>query len=156
LKREESHRLYTHPLHEAAETRKRAFEKSDPLSSTSKYAESAAIGEYIKLSLLPAVIYVKILKHVQIQALRILARQLFAHCQLTDTRIHLKQSQRTGKYNYGVWLSTKQIKTISEEEFYKKLMGVTKNGKKSVTLMIRQNIRKGSIHMLWETQHSLL
>lgn len=152
---EEIYRLKTHPLHNASKERKRAFEKNDMLTS-SGYAEAASIGEYIKLSLMPAVIYVKILKHVQIQAIRILGRQLFMHCRKQDTRIHLKQSQRTGKYTYNVWLSTKQIKSLTEDEFYKKLMGVTKNGKRSVTLMVKQNIRKGSIHMLWQNEHSLV
>jgi hypothetical protein len=156
LKREEIHRLRTHPLQDSYEDSKRAFEQKDPFSSSSKYAEAASIGEYIKLELMPAVIYIKILKHVQIPALRILARQLFAHCQRGETRIHLKQSRRTGKFNYGLWLSAKRLHTMSEEEFYQKLMGITKNGKRTVTLMVRQNIQKGSIHLLWENNHSLL
>jgi ribosomal protein S10 len=156
LKREEVHRLRTHPLQDSYNDSKRAFEQKDPLASSSKYAEAASIGEYIKLELMPAVIYIKILKHVQIPALRILARQLFAHCQRGETRVHLKQSRRTGKFNYGVWLKAKQLREMSEEEFYQRLMGITKNGKKTVTLMVKQNIQKGSIHLLWENQHSLL
>jgi hypothetical protein len=156
VKQEETHRLYTHPLQDSYDDNKRAFEQKDPFSSNSRYGEAASIGEYIKLELMPAVIYIKIVKHVQMQALRILARQLFAHCQRTETRIHLKQSRRTGKFSYNVWLNNKQLHTMSEEEFYVRLMGVSKNGKKTVTLMVRQNIRKGSIHLLWENQHSLL
>jgi hypothetical protein len=45
---------------------------------------------------------------------------------------------------------------MSEEEFFQRLMGITKNGKRTVTLMMRQNIKKGNIHLLWENNHSLL
>jgi hypothetical protein len=157
FRHEEIHQLaQQHPAHEAHKQSKAAFEKKDPFSTNSKYAEAASIGEYIKLELLPAIIYVTIKKNVQVHAVRILSRQLFLHCGKTDTRIQLKQSQRTGKYTYNVWLRTKQLKTMSEDEFFKKLMGVTKNGNRTVTLMVRQNIRKGSLHVLWENEHSLL
>ena len=153
---EEVHRLRKHPLNDAYKQKRKAFEQIDPKSHTSRYAEAAAIGEYIKLELMPAVIYIKILKHVQIQALRILARQLLYHCQREPTRIHLKQSRRTGKYSYNVWLSNKKIQPLDENGFYTKLMGITNNGTKSVTLMVKQNKRKGNLQRLWETQHSLL
>ena len=152
----ETHLLHPHPLQKLdEESTLSRLEKEQPLGHISSNAESASVGDYITLKLLPAILYIHVKKRVQRDALRILARQLVLHISRSPTRILLQRKQ-TGKFGYRVWLGSTALRVMSEEALYQKLLTVTHEGKKSVTLVVRQNIRKGNIHRLWERDHSLL
>ena len=129
-------------------------ERDNPLATIR--GDSADIGEYITLKLLPAVVYVHIKSGVQLTGLQILARQIIEHSQSDPTRILLQHRPKSGKFTYHVWLSTKVMKIIDETGLYQKLHQITKGGKRSQTLVIRQNMRTGYIHSLWNLHHSLL
>ena len=131
-------------------------EKDVPLGHISSQAQAADIGQYISLRLLPTVVYVHIKKAVPLTAVQILARQIKEHSLTSPTRILLQHRPKTGRFQYHVWLSSKIMSQIDETELYKRILTITKEGKRALTLVLRQNIRRGHIHELWNLSHTLL
>ena len=120
------------------------------------HGEQANLGEYIDLKLVPRTLYIRIKIHVQRQALQILARRIVDHANEGDTRI-VKQHNRKGKFSYNTWLSYKEMRTIDAQTLLDKLIKVTRDRTRTVTLIVRQKgVAKGNIHKLWETTFSLL
>ena len=142
-------------MHQVLEEQRMAKADSEVLGHV-RNAQSADIGEYISLKLLPAVIYITIRKGVQLTALQILARQILEHSRTDATRILLQHKPKTGRFAYHTWLTSRTMKDMDETALYNKILTITKQGKRTQTLVIRQNIRRGRIHDLWNTNFSLL
>ena len=118
--------------------------------------QQANLGEYIDLKLVPRILYIRIKKHVQKQALQILSQRIVDHADEGQTRI-VKQHNRKGKFSYKTWLSYKDMGKIDAQTLLDKLVKLTRNRTRTVTLIVRQKaIAKGNIHKLWETTFSLL
>jgi hypothetical protein len=107
------------------------------------------------MKILPAVIYIHIKKHVEAYALQLLAKQLVRHAQAGPTRILQKQNVH-GKFSYNMWLPTKTVATLDDNSLYQRLLSITKQRKRAVTIIIRQNIQEGHLHEVWNTRHSFL
>lgn len=144
-----------HPLQNEAERVFHEHMSRTSLGEPSSTSQAATIGEHISLKLLPAVIYLTIHKSVEMYALQILAKQLIRHANQAPTRILLKFNKH-GKYSYNTWISTKVMSELDDQQLFEKLKQITSEGRVAKTLVIKQKIRKGFIHELWEQQHSLL
>ena len=144
-----------HPETIHAKRKHQIFQQNDEFSRIHTHAEQAMIGEYINLQIAPAVLYITIRKGVQESAIRILVRQIYNHIQTGVSRILVKHTKK-GNFIYKQWLSSKLLKSISEIELYKRFIDITNAGKRTVTVIIRQNIAKGNIQQLWSQNHSLL
>ena len=143
-----------HPLQNDQEKLFKDRVAKEPLGEISN-AKAAQLGNNITMKILPAVIYIHIRKNVEAYALQILAKQLVKHAQGVPTRILLKQNVH-GKFTYNVWVPTKVMETLDDNTLYERLQTVTKQRKKSVTIIIRQTIREGHLHELWEREHSFV
>jgi hypothetical protein len=123
---------------------------------TNDRSEQARIGEYVRVDVSPQVLYVKIIKGAQEQAIRILTSRLYEHIQSAVTRLFLKQSTRTGRYSYSLWLPAKTLQSITELDLFERIRKKTNGMKKTITIIVKQNIEKGAIQALWQNTHSLL
>jgi hypothetical protein len=123
---------------------------------TNDRSEQARIGEYVRVDVAPQVLYVKILKGAQEQAIRILTSRLYEHIQSAVTRLFLKQSTRTGRYSYSLWLPARTLQSITEAGLLERIRKISKGMKKTITIIVKQNIEKGAIQALWENRHTLL
>ena len=132
----------------------RKSEQEKPLAKVHG-GTAANISEFIQLRLLPAVIYVHIQKKCPQSALQILAKRIVEHSQTEPTRI-LMQHGKKGKFKYKVWISTQLMKTMTETLFFEKLLVITKERTRAVTIVIRQKIRRSTMHELWDSQYSFL
>jgi len=101
-------------------------------------------------------LYITIRKNVQISALKILCRQLIKHFQGASTRILLKQSLRTGKFSYQVWLASRVVEQLDENSLLMRFLNASNSRKKTLQIIVRQNIARGKIQELWDQKHSLL
>jgi hypothetical protein len=116
----------------------------------------ATLGTYIDIKLVPKMVYIHIKRGVPEYALTLLAKRIFEHKQEGETRI-LKKHNHKGKFSYKTWLSTGRLYKMSEDEIKTQMMKVTKNGKRSTTIMVRQKmVPYGHIMSLWDTSFSLL
>jgi ABC-type phosphate transport system auxiliary subunit len=131
------------------------FRKQE-LARTNDRSEQARIGEYVQVDIAPQVLYVKIVKGAPEHAIRILAARLYEHVQSAVTRLFLKKGARTGKFSYSLWLPAKTLQAISQPELFERIRKITNGMKKSVTIIVKQNIEKGSIQELWSKKHTLL
>jgi hypothetical protein len=129
--------------------------QQEPLGEISSNAQSAMLGPNISMKILPAVIYIHIKKGVQQYALQILAKQLIKHARGVPTRMLVKQNVR-GKFAYNDFLTTKVMSTLDDNSLYERLLSKTKDRKRAVTLVIRQKLREGHLHELWNSEHSFL
>ena len=101
-------------------------------------------------------LYIHIKKGVLEFALKILTKRIVEHAAGGDTRILRKQNKK-GKFSYKIWIGTKAMSGLDEEKLYEKLLKLTKNRKRSATILVRQKmIPKGNVHELWDTSFSLL
>jgi hypothetical protein len=143
----EIHQLQPHPS-DAKE------EESDvPLERIKGVA--ANLGEYITLKILPSALHIHIKKGVQDRALRLLAQRIIEHRADNTTRILLKRT-RKGTFSYSQWINSAEMSKLNIQSMYERLLKITGGRKKSVTLVVRQSLRGGSIHEMWDTHHSLL
>jgi hypothetical protein len=131
------------------------FRKQE-MARTNDRSEQARIGEYVQVDIAPQVLYIKIVKGAQEHAIRILAARLYEHVQSAVTRLFLKKAARTGKFSYSLWLPAKTLQAISQPELFERIRKITNGMKKSVTIIVKQNIEKGSIQELWSKKHTLL
>jgi hypothetical protein len=129
--------------------------QQEPLGEISSNAQSAMLGQYISMKILPAVIYIHIKKGVEQYALQILAKQLIKHARGIPTRILVKQNVH-GKFAYNSFLTTKIMSALDDNSLYERLLSKTKDRKRAVTLVIRQKLREGHLHELWNSEHSFL
>jgi hypothetical protein len=123
---------------------------------TNDRSEQARIGEYVQLDIAPQVLYIKVAKGAQEEAIRILTSRLYEHIQSAVTRLFLKQSTRTGRYTYSLWLSARTLQAMSESDLFERIRKITKGMTKPVTIIVKQNISSGSIQELWSKKHTLL
>ena len=101
-------------------------------------------------------IYIHIKKGVPEFALDLLVKRIIEHGNDAPTRI-LKKHNRKGKFAYTTWVSTKALSTLSEQGLFTKLMKLTRNRTRSVTLLLRQKTKDyGHINALWDQSFSLL
>ena len=156
VKFHEEARLRYHP---ESHMKKKAIEVAkqyDDFRRVAEHAQQAQVGEYISLNILPAMLYITIRKNVQISALKILCRQLIKHFQGASTRILLKQSLRTGKFSYQVWLASSVVEQLDENSLLMRFLNASNSRKKTLQIIVRQNIARGKIQELWDQKHSLL
>ena len=106
--------------------------------------------------MLPACLYITVKKGVQLTAIQILCRQLIEHSRYAPTRIMLQFRPKTGKFSYNTWISSTKMSQHDETSLYHRFLNITKEGKRTQTFLVRQNIRKGHIHEIWHLNHSLL
>jgi hypothetical protein len=130
--------------------------KSNVFAQVNAHSEQARIGEYVMLEISPQVLHIKIAKGVQNAALKILTTRVYEHVQSATTRLFLKKSTRTGKFSYKLWIGAQVLKDMSENDLFERILKVTNDRKRSVTIIVKQNIFQGSIQALWEQKHSLL
>jgi hypothetical protein len=128
---------------------------SDDWARINKNAEVAQVGDRIKLDLLPAILYITIFKNVQIGALKILCERLHEHISVADTIIQ-KRKIKKGKTEYVPWLSAVEIKGLTKDALYLKMIGLTENRTKTVRILVKQRVVRGAIHELWRRRYSLL
>ena len=150
-----------HPQAEHTESTLKNMFKQHEFATAHEKSEQTRIGEYVQLEIAPKILYIKILKGAQEQAIRILARRLYEHINSAVTRLFIKKSGTKkysyfGKYSYKLWLSAKLLQSISEPELFSRIREITNGMKKSVTIIVKQNISVGSIQELWNIKHSLL
>ena len=101
-------------------------------------------------------IYIYIKRGVPLAGLEILVKRIIEHARLSGTRI-LKKQNKKGKFSYKTWISTKTMSELSEQPLLQKLLKVTKNRTKSITIVVRQKMKNYShIHEIWDTDFSLL
>jgi hypothetical protein len=139
--------------------RKKALEVSkqyDDFRRVHEHSEQAQVGEYISLNILPAMLYITIRKNVQMTALKIISKQLVKHFRGESTRVLLKHSPKTGKFSYKTWLTSDTVSKLDESGLLARFLNATKDGKKTIQIIVRQNIAKGKIQELWTQKHSLL
>jgi hypothetical protein len=145
-----------HPLAEYNEKSLKNMFKQSEFAKMHDSAEQARIGEFVQLDIAPQVLYVKIIRGAQEQAIRILTARLYEHIQSAVTRLFIKKSTRTGRYTYSLWLSAKVLQGMSESGLYERIAKLTHNMKRAVTIIVKQNISSGSIQELWKKKHSLI
>jgi len=143
----EIHELQPHPL----DTKEP--EKGEPLERIR--GVPASLGEYILMKILPSALHIHIKKGVQDNALRLLAQRIIEHRADNTTRILLKRT-RKGTFSYSQWINSSEMAKLTVQSLYERLLKITAGRKKSVTLVVRQSLRGGSIHELWDSHHSLL
>ena len=129
-------------------------EKEQPLGQIG--GTSGALGDFIQLKMLPSVIYVHIQKGVTINGLNILTTRIFNHVRESESKVLLETHLKGKKRAYNVWLSAAKLSKMDEATLYNKLISVTNDRRKSVTLAIKQNNAAGHIHKQWESNYSLL
>jgi hypothetical protein len=152
----EEARLKYHP---ESHMKKKAIEVAkqyDDFRRVHEHSQQAQVGEYISLNILPAMLYITIRKNVQTSALKILCRQLIRHFQGASTRILLKHSIRTGKFSYRVWLPSSIVEQLDENSLLMRFLNASNDRKKTLQIIVRQNIARGKIQELWDQKHSLL
>lgn len=153
---EEHVRLHFHP---DTHLRKQELEKSkqyDDFARVHERGQQARLGEYISMNILPAMLYITIRKSVQIEALRILCQRLIQHARGAATKIMLKHSPKSGKFSYRNWISTSIMAHLEVDGLLRKFLNVSNDRRKTLQILVRQNIAKGQIHQLWESRHSFL
>lgn len=119
------------------------------------HGKDARIGEYIDLKIAPKTLYIHIKRGVQDMALEILAERIIEHSKQGETRI-MRKHNRKGKFSYKIWVSTKEMKTLDKHGLLEKLLNLTKERTRSVTILVRQKIIRSSIHDIVDTSFSLL
>jgi hypothetical protein len=117
---------------------------------------SAALGDFIQLKMLPSVIYIHIQKGVTVNGLKILSTRIFNHVRESASKIMIETKLKTKKRVYNPWLSAKKLSKMDEGTLYNKLISVTNDRRKGVTLAIKQNNAAGHIHKQWNSNYSLL
>lgn len=143
-----------HPISRHIEdTQLERLDKQQPLGRFP--GTKVSLGTHISLKLQPAVVYCHITKGVQKAALQILAHRIVEHALGTDTRI-LMQHGPSGKYKYYLWLSTKEMKELDVENFLERLVRITKQRTRAVTIIVKQSIVHGTIHEVFSRKFSLL
>ena len=153
---EEHVRLHFHP---DTHLRKQELEKSkqyDDFARVHERGQQARLGEYISMNILPAMLYITIRKSVQIEALRILCQRLIQHARGAATKIMLKHNPKSGKFSYRNWISTSVMAHLEVDGLLRKFLNVSNDRRKTLQILVRQNIAKGQIQQLWESRHSLL
>jgi hypothetical protein len=148
--------LRRHPHHEILNAAHRSFVRNDEFARINSESEQARIGEFCQVSIAPKTLYIKIHKGIQRTALQILCKRVHEHIQTGTTRILLKRKPKKGTYTYAVWLTSTVLKDMTEEDLCQRMLDVTNNGTRPVTLVVKQNIVKGHIQELWKNHHSLL
>ena len=146
----------SHPLHKIDKRKHKRSLQSDEFSKIQEDSEVATIGDFVRLDIMPKMLYIKILKGISENALSILSARLHAHVQTGDTKIVLKKKVKQGKFAYTTWLGVKELKHMSKEDLFSRLQKLSQFGVKSVYIIVRQNIAKGFIQDLWQRKHSLL
>ena len=149
-------RLKYHPETHLKQRAMTMAHQYDDFRRVHEHAQQAQVGEYISLNILPAMLYITIRKGVQIEALRILCRQIASHCQGQRTRILLKRSPKSKKFSYREWLSAKQMAKLDEKGLLVHFLNKSADRQKTLQLIVRQNIAQGKIQELWSEKHSLL
>jgi exopolysaccharide biosynthesis predicted pyruvyltransferase EpsI len=152
---ERAHAL-SHPSHVISKLRRKNVLHSDEFSKIREDSEVATIGDYVKLDIMPKMLYVTIFKGISDNALSILTDRLHAHVKTGETKIVLKKKVKKGKFIYSTWLSVKELKHMSKEQLLLRLQKLTDNGRRNVYIIVRQNIARGYIQNLWDEKHSLL
>lgn len=118
--------------------------------------KQSEISAEIQIKLVPKMLYIHIKRGVSPEALDILIKRIIEHSKERGTRI-LKQHTKKGKFSYNTWISTKKMKEITEQILYDKILKITRNRTRSVTLIVRQKkIDRGTVHNLVDTSFSLL
>jgi hypothetical protein len=145
-----------HPEDHRQEVARKKAVANDDWTKVHARSQAAQIGEYISLSILPAVLYITIRKGVQLTALRIIVKRIVEHAAGRPTRILLKKSIRTGKYTYKPWLSSTELETMGEDGMFARFMKATNNRRRGISIIVRQNIARGRLQSLWEQKHTLL
>ena len=145
-----------HPETHRQEMARKKSVKNDDWSKIHQRAQQAQIGEYISLSILPAVLFINIRKAVQITALQIIVKRIVEHATGVPTRILLKKSIRTGKYTYKPWISSKELDRMGESGLFSRFISATNNRRRGISIIVRQNIARGKLQRLFERTHSLL
>jgi len=143
----EIHQLQPHPLES------KEIAEGEPLEKIR--GVPANLGEYITLKILPQALHIHIKKGVQDNAIRLLAQRIVEHRADNTTRILLKRT-RKGTFSYSQWINSTDMAKLTVQAMYEKLLKITGGRKKSVTIVVRQSIRGGSIHERWDRHRSLL
>jgi hypothetical protein len=152
----ENLRFAFHPERRQQEVARQKAANSDTWAAAHRNAQVAQIGEFINLEILPAVLYINIRRSVQVAALKIIAKRIMEHARGRDTRLLLKKSLRTGKYQYKGWVGTKELARMTKENLFTRLLTATNQRRRGVSIIVRQKIARGRLHDLWNKKHSLL
>ena len=151
---EEVYKLKPHPNQESMQDKRlERLESMQPLGSIKGTA--ADLGEYITMKILPASIYIHIKKGVQLTALKKLSKRILEHRGSIPTRLIIKRS-RKGRFSNSAWINATELAKMQVATLYERLLKLTGQRKKSVTIIVKQNRVGGAIHDLWEKNHSLL
>jgi ribosomal protein L28 len=143
--------------HPSMKRDERILEKENELLPFGKvHGKHAQISQFIDLKLVPKMIYIHIKRGVPEYALDVLVKRIMEHAADAPTRIVRKQSKK-GKFRYRTWISTKAMKTTSEQTLFEKIVKVTRNRTRSITIVIRQKMKDyGKVHEIWDSSFSLL
>ena len=151
---EEIHRLKPHPIQETLQDKRlERLEGQQPLGNVP--GKPANLGEYIKLKILPASIHIHIRRGVQETALKLLAKRIIEHRGDNPTTI-LHKRIRKKKTRLTEWLKSHELSKLDVDALFQRLLKLTNDRKKNVTIIVKQGLKGGAIHDLWDKTNSLL
>ena len=84
-----------------------------------------------------------------------LAERILEHAKSGPTRIVLKRTVR-GKYTYSEWISTKALASMDVQALLARFLKQTRNRKKYITLILKQQHMGGAIHTRIKNTQSLV
>jgi hypothetical protein len=148
--------LGAHPVRQLKRRKAREFATNDEFGKIREDGDAATIGEFIKLDIAPRILHIRIFGGITEKALSILSERLVEHIKSGATKIMLKRSVKKGTFAYSNWLTVKDLEKMTLQQLLSRLLALTKQGTKTVQLIVRQNIERGYIQDLWQRKHSLL
>jgi hypothetical protein len=143
--------------HPSVQQDERILQKENELLPFGKvHGTHAQISQFIDLKLVPKMIYIHIKRGVSEIALDLLVKRIMEHAAEAPTRI-LRRLKKKGKFGYRTWISTAAMKSIGEQGLFEKIVKVTRDRKRSVTIVVRQKMKDyGKVHEIWDSAFSLL